>query len=387
MERRHAAIGIDTRPYQICQRCLMDTSDPLIYFDGDGCCNHCTDFITNRLEVINDAQVSSGSLESLFGRIRSSGRGRKYDCVVGVSGGVDSSYVASLATEHGLRILAVHLDNGWNSKVAVENIRVLANSLNMGYASYVLPWTEFRRVQLAFLQASVPEAETPTDVAIQRALHHHASRNGIKYILSGGNIASEGILPVSWHYNARDTKYSHSILDSAGCPRSYFGSQRFGALDEAYHKVIRGIRTVYPLNYVSYDRSLAQQHLEDRYGWKYYGAKHGESRFTRFVQGYYLYIKHGIDYRRATMSSEIILKVLDRDEALEVLKSPPYDPSSISAELDYIAKKLSISREQLDHIVAEEPKWYFDYATNENKLAILYKVYRYFTGRAKTSNF
>ena len=376
-----------SRPYQICTRCVMDTSDPLIQFDEQGHCNHCTDFLANRRQVIAEAQSGKETVGELLDRVRALGRGRKYDCVVGVSGGVDSSYVASLAAEHGLRVLAVHLDNGWNSKTAVENIRNLSTTLGMGYASYVLPWTEFRQVQLAFLRASVPEAETPTDVAIQRALHHHALKNGVKCILSGGNVASEGILPVTWHYNARDTKYSYAILDFAGCPRSLFKSMKFGAIDETWCKVVRGIRTLYPLNHVAYDKAEARAKLERDYGWKYYGTKHGESRYTRFIQNYYLYVKHGIDYRRATMSSEIALGVIGRGQALEILRALPYAQDDIEADLEYVAKKLAVPRAELEAIVAAPAKWYFDYPNNQKLLGAYYDLYRKLTGRRKTSNF
>ncbi|MBH9538449.1 N-acetyl sugar amidotransferase [Novosphingopyxis sp. YJ-S2-01] len=375
------------RPYQICTRCVMDTTDPLISFDDAGMCNHCTDFLANRMGVITAPAEGTASLETLFDQVRAAGRGNDYDCVVGVSGGVDSSYVAVLAAEHGLRVLAVHLDNGWNSKIAVENIRNLATRLKFGYASYVLPWTDFRRVQVAFLQGSVPEAETPTDVAIQRAVHDNARKAGAKYILSGGNIASEGILPKTWHYNARDTRYSHAILDAADCPRSAFASQKFGALQEGYARVMKGIRTAYPLNTISYDKAAARAKLEQEYGWQYYGAKHGESRFTRFIQTYYLPIKHSIDYRRATLASELLTGATTREEALAILETSPYADYDVDGESAYIAKKLNLSGADLAAIIAAPPKFYYDYPNNEEGLARLYDLYRRMTGRKKTSNF
>ena len=376
-----------SRPYQICTRCVMDTTDPLIEFDDQGHCNMCTEYLQTRLPYLRERQAPTDSIEDLFDRVRQAGRGSKYDCLVGVSGGVDSSYLTALAVEHGLRPLAVHLDNGWNSKIAVENIRRLATKLDMGYASYVLPWTEFRQVQLAFLKASVPEAETPTDVAIARAMHHHASRNNIKYILSGGNLASEGILPKTWHYNSRDTKYAYSILDSTNCPRSYYKSMKFGAVQEGYYKAVRGIKMVYPLNHITYDKVAARTKLENEYDWQYYGSKHGESRYTRFIQNYYLFVKHGIDYRRATMSSEIMLGVVSREAALEILEGPPYAQDDIAAEVDYIAKKLDVTPKELEEIIALPAKWYYDYPNNEKPLSVLYAAYRKMTGRQKTSNF
>ena len=376
-----------SRPYQICTRCVMDTTDPLIEFDAQGQCNLCTEYLQTRLPYLRECQAPTDSIEDLFDRVRYAGRGLKYDCLIGVSGGVDSSYLAVLAAEHGLRPLAVHLDNGWNSKIAVENIRRLVTALDMGYASYVLPWTEFRQVQLAFLRASIPEAETPTDVAIARALHHHASRNNIKYILGGGNLASEGILPKTWHYNSRDTKYAYSIFDSANCPRSHFTAMKFSAIQESYYKAVQGINTIYPLNHIDYNRTVARTKLEESYGWQYYGSKHGESRYTRFIQNYYLYVKHGIDYRRATMSSEIMLGVISRAAALEILAGLPYAQDEIAAEVEFIAKKLGVTAKELEEIIALPPKWYYDYPNNEKLLSLLYAAYRRMTGRQKTSNF
>ena len=365
----------------------MDTSDPLISFDDKGNCNHCTDYLDKRIKLLNQDGDDTEPLEVLFEKIRQDGRRSKYDCVVGVSGGVDSSYVALVAARHGLRVLAVHLDNGWNSPIAVENINNLVKKLNLAYSSYVLPWNDFRKVQLAFLKASVPEAETPTDIAIQRAVHHYAFKHRVPYILSGGNVASEGILPGSWHYNARDTKYSYAILKHSKCPKSLFKSQKFGFFDEVYSKLIRRIKTVYPLNYMVYNKHQAREELEQNYDWRYYGSKHGESRFTKFIQSYYLVIKHGIDYRRATLSSEICQGSVRRTDALELLSKLPYNADEVTSELKYLSKKLAITAEELTQIIAAPPKWYFDYPNNNKLLGKAYDFYRYLAGKEKTTSF
>ena len=373
-------------PYQICTRCVMDTTDPLITWDDQGHCNHCSDYLQRRVKLLNRDPSDNARLQSLFEHIRQEGKGRAYDCVIGVSGGVDSSYTALLAARHGLRVMTVHMDNGWNSPVAVENIRKLVSKLRLSYASYVLPWNEFRQVQVAFLRASVPEAETPTDIAIQSAVHRIALKHGIRYILSGGNIASEGILPLSWHYNARDTKYSHAILKAGNCPTRLYRTQKFGFLDELYFKFARGIRTVYPLNYFLYDKTNARAELESLYDWKYYGSKHGESRFTRFVQSYYLPVKHGIDYRRATLSSEICLGRVERSQALDQLRTPPFNRSEVDSEISYIAKKLALSVGELREIIAAPPRWYFDFPNNAKMLGSAYDLYRYLVGKEKTTS-
>lgn len=376
----------EVRPYRICNRCVMDTSDPEIVFDEQGFCNHCTDYLGNRINGVKP-DTSGRALAELMDRVKRAGRGRKYDCVVGVSGGVDSSAVVRLATSHGLRVLAVHMDNGWNSPIAVQNVSKLVENLGVDYASYVLPWDDFRKVQLAFLEASVPEAETPTDIAIQRAVHHFAEKEGVRHILGGGNIASEGILPAAWHYNARDMRYSQAILRAAGCPRRFFSSQRYGVREEFYYKIVRGIKTVYPLNFMRYDKDAEREILEREYGWQYYGSKHGESRFTKFIQNYYLFVKHGVDYRRATASSELCAGKIDRAEALSRLGNLPYGGMDMEAELDYVAKKLAITRGDLDRIVAKPGKWYFDYPNNRAALGHVYGTYRLLHGKTKRSNF
>lgn len=372
--------------YRICTRCIMDTTDPEIVFDEQGHCNHCTDYLENRINGVKP-DTSGRELSALLERVREAGKGRNYDCVVGVSGGVDSSSVVRLAATHGLRVLAVHMDNGWNSPIAVQNVSRLVEKLGVDYESYVLPWDDFRKVQVAFLEASVPEAETPTDIAIQRAVHYYAAKYGVRHILAGGNIASEGILPASWHYNARDMRYANAILDQANCPRKYFSTQRYGVREEGYYKIVRGIKTVYPLNFMRFDKDAERAILERDYGWEYYGSKHGESRFTKFIQTYYLFVKHGIDYRRATASSEMCAGRIDRAEALARVEALPYADLDVEGELDYTAKKLAIPRERLDRIVAAPAKWYFDYPNNRERLGRLYDLYRWLYGKQKRSNF
>lgn len=386
-EVRPIRARMSPRPYQICTRCVMDTSDPLVTFDELGQCNLCTNFLEKRLPVITATRESGPTIDEMMALVRERGRGRDYDCVIGVSGGVDSSYTAVLAAEHGLRILAVHMDNGWNSVTAVANVRNLVQILNLDYVTTVLPWKEFRQVQLAFLKASVPEAETPTDIAIQRAVHHHGLEHGVRTVLSGGNIATEGILPASWHYNARDMRYAHAILDAANCPRRYFESQRYGLREEAYYKVVRGIKTLYPLNAIHYTRQGARDRLEKDFGWQYYGSKHGESGYTKFIQTFYLYVKHGIDYRRATFCSEILLGKVTREEALAILDTPPFAQEAFDLEIDYVAKKLQVPRFEMDAIVALPPKFFFDYPNNAKRLGRIYDLYRWWMGKPKASNF
>lgn len=364
----------------------MDTTDPEITFDSVGNCCHCTEFLGKRAKHAYQGEESDEALDRLVDEVKLAGRGKEYDCVIGVSGGADSCYVAYLAGQRGLRPLAVHMDNGWNSDKAVLNITSVTRKLGIDYESYVLDWEEFKDVQLAFLKASVPEAETPTDVAIPAALHHVAARHGIKYILSGGNLATEGILPKSWHYDAKDLKYFNHIQRKFGA-RKLRTFPTFGYKREMYYKLVKGIRTLYPLNFVPFVKDEAIKLLEREFDWKHYGAKHQESRYTKFIQSYYLYEKFGIDYRRAGMSIEICAKQLNRAEAVEKLRSKPYDAATIEADTHYISKKLGISRDEFQGILNKPAKWHWDYPTEQKKLAFIYDTYRRVFKKEKLDRF
>jgi tRNA(Ile)-lysidine synthase TilS/MesJ len=229
----------------------MDTTDLEITFDENGYCNHCTEFLNIRGKYNYQGKDSDDKLERMVGEIKRAGKGSAYDCVIGLSGGSDSSYLAYIAKEQGLRILAVHMDNGWNSEEAVANIKNITKKLGIDYESYVLEWEEFKDLQLSFLKASVPEAETPTDIAIIAALYYFAAKYNVKYIMGGGNLATEGILPKSWHYNARDLRYFNYINRTFG-GRRLRKFPTFEYKKEMYFKLIKGIRMIYPINYVPY---------------------------------------------------------------------------------------------------------------------------------------
>jgi N-acetyl sugar amidotransferase len=350
---------MNTRMYQQCVRCVMDTTDPDILFDEHGICNHCTEFIERRNEVKLQRKAGAENLPALVKKIKRKSRGRKYDVLLGISGGVDSCYTAYLLKNLGFRVLLVHLDNGWNSEHATTNIRNIARALQFDYDSYVLDWDEFRTIQLAFLKASVVEVETPTDVAILGALHKVAARHNIKYIISGGNLATEGILPKLWHYNAKDSRYFHAICRQygAGVPAKF---PNFDFTKELYYKFIKGIRIIYLLNYFEYDKEEAKLFLQRELKWKDYGGKHHESRFTKFVQSYLLPKKFNLDYRKATYSSLICSGKITREEAIAQLDLPVCDDYDIKKESEYVAKKLGISMEELEIIVDAPGKYYND---------------------------
>ena len=333
----------------------MDTSDLKVTLDQEGYCNHCTEFLNKRAKYKYHGKESDEDLDRIVKAIKLAGKGKNYDCIIGVSGGTDSSYLAYIAKEKGLRPLAVHMDNGWNSDIAVVNIKKVVGALGIDYESYVLDWEEFRDLQISFLRASVPEAETPTDVAIPAALHYFAAKYGVKYIISGGNLATEGILPVCWHYDVKDLKYLKHIHKMFGS-KNLKSFPTFGYWKEMFYKLIKGIRIIYPLNFVPFVKKDAIEILKEKFGWEYYGGAHHESRYTKFIQSYYLFEKFGIDYRRLALSIQICSNEISRDDALEILKSKPYDPKEIEKEKQYISKKLGISLDEFEEIIDSQPK-------------------------------
>ena len=372
--------------YHICTRCVMDTSDPGISFNAKGECSLCTEFIEKRVKHNYQGKESEIQFNQLISDIKKSGKGKEYDCVVGLSGGVDSSFAAYTCAKNGLRVLAVHVDNGWNSEEAVLNIKNIAQKLKIDYESYVLNWEEFKDLQLSFLKASVPEAETPTDIALLGAMHQIASKYKVTYIISGGNFATEGILPKHWHYNAKDNKYLNHI-------QNRFGNLKiknfplFGFSKETYYKLIEGVKIIYLLNYIPYSKDETIKILEKELDWRNYGGKHYESLYTGFIQSYYLYKKFGIDYRRATLSSQIITGAVSREAAMDILKSLPYKEDKAKIEKEYIAKKLGISLTEFEDIINLPAKWYTNYPNDEKKLNFIYDMYRKLFKKDKLGNF
>ena len=369
--------------YTICNRCVMDSSDPGITFDSLGNCNHCNEFLTIKQNIIYHGEESDKQLLSILKSIKKSGKRQKYDCLIGMSGGTDSSYVALKAVELGLKPLAVHMDNGWDSEEAVNNIKYLCTQLNIDYQSYVLNWKEFKDLQLSILKSSIVEVEIPTDVAIAGICYKVASENNIKYILGGGNVQTEGILPDLWFYNPKDLKLLKSI-------QSKFGSEtlkNFPSFDykiEIYYKFIRRIKMVYLLNYMPYSKDKAIEALENQVGWKNYGGKHHESVYTRFVQSYIQPVKFNLDYRRATLSTQICTKEMTRENALIELKNKPYNKDTLEEDKIYVSKKLGIELSELEKIMKTPPKSYKDYPNDEKKLEFIYKIYKkYFSQMMK----
>jgi N-acetyl sugar amidotransferase len=361
--------------YQICQRCVMDTSDPFITFDEQGNCNHCTEFLTKTSKRSYLGEASDKQLAEWVKKIKENGKNKEYDCLIGVSGGVDSSYVAYQCVKLGLRPLAVHLDNGWNSEEAVQNIKNVCGKLGIDYQSYVLNWEMFKDLQLSFLKSSIVELEIPTDIAILGALHRIAAENNVKTIISGGNFATEGILPNSWFYDPKDSKLLKSIQKQFG-KKDLKDFPTFDFKKEIYFKFVKGIRIMYMLNYLPFNKDEAKELMKEEFGWRDYGGKHYESKYTGFIQSYIQPVKYGIDYRRATFSTQICAGTSTREKAIEELKNLPYNTETIESEKAYIAKKFDISLAEFEKIMNQPVKTYRDYPNDEKRLTKLYELYR-----------
>jgi N-acetyl sugar amidotransferase len=342
----------------------MDQSDPDITFDGNGVCSHCryADAVLPTVRWTPDA--SEAALKKVAAEIQRAGEGNDNDCVIGLSGGVDSSYAAYLAHRIGLRPLAVHFDNGWNSEVAVENIRRVVEGCGFDLHTYVIDWREFRDLQRAFLKASVLDIELLTDNAIVAATVRLAREHGIRYLLSGWNLATEHGLPRSWAWHKFDWENIRAIHAAYGTvPLRTF--PHISTLEWRFMQLTgRGVRTVSLLNYVNYRRDEAAATLAREFGWRDYGGKHHESLFTKFYQGAILPRKFGIDKRRVHLSDRIRNGELTRDAALAVLAQPLYDADELRVESEYVRKKLGFSVEEWEAIMAAPPRSHREFASD-----------------------
>lgn len=353
----------------------MDTFDEFITFDARGFCNHCEAYIRRMGDRSYIKDVSEREWDSILQLIKRKGARNEYDCIVGISGGVDSSYTAHLCKGWGLRPLLIHMDNGWNTEISVKNIRTVAEKLDFDYVSFVLDWGEFREIQLAFLRSSIVDLEMPTDIAIPAAIYKTAAKYGIKYIVSGGNFTGEGILPLQMGYHMyKDMRlYRYIVRTYSSVPLKSVPTVGFAK--EFYFRFIKSIKTVYPLNYIPYDKDKARDFLIKEYGWEDYGGKHHESKITAFWQSYAMPVKYNMDYRRVTLSSRICAGQITREAALEELNKCPYDKSTIEGNKEFIAKKYGISLEDLEGYIAAPPKTYLDFPNQKKLIELIHRTY------------
>lgn len=354
------------RKYQACTRCVMDTSARSISFDASGVCDYCRSAeVRLSTELFGEQSDSAAQLAGLIAEIKRAGRGKPYDCVIGVSGGVDSSYIAYLAKKvYGLRPLAVHFDNGWNSELAVQNIERLLKTLDIDLQTHVVDWEEFRDLQLAFLKSSVPNCEIPTDHGILALLYRSAAQQGVRYIVHGGNLSTESIMPNEWMHDAKDLRFLKSIFRRFG--QGKFRTMPLMGLSRlAWYILVRRIRYVSLLNYLKYDKEQAIQLLEHQWGWRRYEEKHFESIYTRFFQGYLLPRKFKIDKRRPHFSSLILSGQMTRAEALELLEQLPCSEARAKEDVEYVRNKFGLSVSEFDEIMRAPVKSSDAYANSE----------------------
>jgi N-acetyl sugar amidotransferase len=366
---------VTERPSQVCRRCVMDTSDPDIIFDADGICNRCSMHLAQMKRGLPSREEADRLLRTFVDRARQMGQGKPYDVVIGLSGGVDSSWVAVLVKSLGLRPIAVHLDNGWNTPEAVQNIECILRALKIDLVTEVVDWELFRDMHLSFLRASTPDAEIPTDHAIGAVLMDTAVRFGVKFIVNGSNLQTEGLLPPAWSRGYHDWKYIRSVFRTFA-KREPVGFPHYDLAKHLYLKRVVRLTRVDILNWTDFDKEDAKRRLVSEYGWTDYGGKHHESIFTRFFQSVVLPRKFGFDKRRAHLTNLILAGRITREQALEELTQPPCSADLERRDRRFVLKKLGISDSEFDAIMATPPRTIFDYPSYERNL--LYRFARRF---------
>lgn len=354
--------------YQICTNCVLDTLDPSIHFDEHGVCDQCNDYKHN-VEPTLDWAKKKLEFEAIIKKIKEDGKGRDFDCLLGMSGGVDCSYMLHLAVkELGLRPLVFHVDGGWDSELAVNNIQMMVEKLGLDLYTEVINWEEMKDFQLALFKSGVPTLDLAQDVAFVGGVYKFAEKNKVKYILNGYNFSSEFCsYPLKYYYYA-DTKYINDIRAKfcTNPMKTYPMTSVF--YRKFWMKYIKGIKFAQLLTYFPYSKDEAKSMLEKEYGWIPYPQKHFESRFTRFFESYWLVERFGYDPRRVQFSSLILAGQMTREEALEELKKKPYDPDTIKDDFKYVATKLGISVKELQGYFEMPQKFYWDYKNNQSTL-------------------
>ncbi|MFM2010528.1 MAG: hypothetical protein RLZZ479_919 [Bacteroidota bacterium] len=365
--------------YQICTRCVMDTTDLFITFDENGVCNHCHDYEERKNNLITDPVKRQQVLEEIIAQVKNAGHGKEYDCIIGVSGGVDSSYVAFLAKQWGLRCLLVHLDNGWDSELAVKNIENIVKYTGFDLFTLVIDWDEFKDLQRSFFQADVIDLEMLSDHAIFATVYRLARKYKVKYILSGENFETEAIMPASWVWRKTDgvnIKAIHKKFGSIKLKTFPFMS----TVKKLIYQYAGLAKSIPILNFLDYNKSSVMQIIQDKMHWEYYGGKHYESIFTRFYQGYILPEKFNIDKRKSHYSTLVNSGQMSRELALENLNEPTYPINLQRLDFQLICKKLSFTENELYEYLKRVPIQHLVYASDEkmfNFLRLAYKIMRF----------
>ena len=371
-----------SRPYQICTKTVMDTSDPSIRFDKDGVSNHYWDFLSNVKPHWEPGEEGERVLERMVDDLKRGGQGKDFDCIMGMSGGADSSYMLhKMVREYGLRPLVFHVDAGWNTDVAVSNINVMIDKLGLDLFTEVINWREIQDFQRAMFRSGVPHLDIPQDMAFIGVLYKFAEKYKIKHILNGGNISTECVLmPLDILYWGTDMVHIRDILKQFGTVEM----KTFPFSSVFYHKFylryLKGVKVLKPLNFMPYHKKEAIEELQREYGWTPYPQKHFESRFTRFFEGYWLPQRFGYDMRRNQFSSLILTGQMTRQEALTMLERPPLMPEEVQQEFAYIAAKLDITQEELRGYFEMPKKSYRDYKNQSAVFALGARVMGFLAG-------
>ena len=355
--------------YQICSSCVMDMSDESISFDEMGICSHCRTIGSSASQTTSVSR--DDELASMIDNLKFSGRNMDYDCILGLSGGVDSSYLALRAKEWGLRPLVFHVDAGWNSELAVHNIERVCEVCDYDLHTYVVDWKIMRDLQVAYLKSGVANQDVPQDHIFFASQYHFAVNNDIRFILSGGNLASESVSPDIWNHSALDAINLHDIHRRFGDEKmANYKTISFGQY-YFWYPFVRKLRVLRPLNLISYNYVEARETLKSDIDWRDYGRKHGESVFTKIFQNHILPTRFGFDKRRIHYSSLIISGQMTREEALVKLKEPLYEADDLAVDIEYFCKKLRISRDEFDGFMQMPLKYYDDYANWDSRLKLV----------------
>ena len=335
----------------ICKNCVMDTTDPSISFDESGVCSYCRSYEVDVRRRFGDKARNEIELQKILTNIKLSHNKSKFDCIIGLSGGVDSSYLALKCYDWGLNPLVVHVDAGWNTAAAVANINAIINYTGFQLYTKVIDWDEMRRLQVAYMRAGVPHQDVPQDHIFAATLYHFAIENNIKIMLSGGNLTTEYVLPSSWQWSAVDAINLHDIFRQFG--KGKLKNYKTISVWQYYltYPFLYKFRTFRPLNYIDYNKITAEQELVERIGYKTYQRKHGESLFTKFFQNYYLPERYGFDKRIAHYSSMILSGFMTRDRAMQLLKEPLYDNVELIADKKFVADKLDIPYDEFEQLL------------------------------------
>jgi N-acetyl sugar amidotransferase len=345
---------------KICTRGVWDESVPGIVFDKNGESNYAKLF-DKLVENYPRGKEGGVAWDSILNEIKRRGSGKKYDCIIGVSGGTDSSYLLYLAKEAGLRPLAVNLDNGWNSDISVKNIRKMTQALDIDLVTYVVDYEEIKDLLRAYMKSGLPWIDLPTDLAIKAILYKIADQEKISYILRGNDFRSEGTQPREWTYgDGRQLKFIHRKYGSRGL-RTY---PNYTLSHLLYYSLLRGIKSVYPYYYIDYSKENAQSFLTSRFKWEYYGGHHYENLFTRFAISFWLYEKYGIDKRKISLSAQILSGEISRDKALEILSVKPFSEEERKLMVEYVLKKLDFDNAEFSSIIESPPRSIYDFPSN-----------------------